>query len=156
MKILSFDTVKSIERDIDQQNLSNLFQKNIVNNRSIELYVYIVPREHEMRLDKICENIYGSPDYIEELMVLNDIINPYSVYEGQYIFYCNQNLLKNLYTTDNSIKEYKAKRDELLKSLQKSNKASNEKSLPVTVMPNNLKQIEITQNHKIKIINKFK
>ena len=32
MKILSFDTVKSIERDIDQQNLSNLFQKNIVNN----------------------------------------------------------------------------------------------------------------------------
>ena len=39
-------------------------------------------------------------NYVEELMVLNDIINPYSIKEGQHIYFCNVNLLANLYTKD--------------------------------------------------------
>ena len=28
----------------------------------------MIPREFEMRLDKISNHIYGSPDYVEELI----------------------------------------------------------------------------------------
>jgi len=98
MKILSFDgsTDLKINRDVNQHHLFDLFQKNIVNDINIPLNIYIIPREFEMRLDRISNHIYGSPYYVEELMVLNDIINPYSVKEGQYIYFCQIDYLQNL------------------------------------------------------------
>ena len=77
MKIISFDgdTTKKIKRDSEQNNLFDLFQKNVINTKNIPLNLYIVSRELEMRLDRISEYIYGSSDYVEELMILNDIIN---------------------------------------------------------------------------------
>jgi len=72
MKILSFDNNGNyrIKRDSDQNNLFDIFQKNIVNNLSIGKRIYIVPREYEMRLDRISEHLYGSSDYVEELMII--------------------------------------------------------------------------------------
>ena len=75
MKITSFDTTgNNILRDPKQDYLFDLFQKNIVKTRNIVLIPYVVPREFEMRLDRISNYIFSSPDYVEELMVINDII----------------------------------------------------------------------------------
>ena len=65
MKIFSFDTDNQLKRDPMQDNLFNLFQKNIMNITGIPLNIYIVPREYEMRLDRISEHIYGTTDYVE-------------------------------------------------------------------------------------------
>jgi hypothetical protein len=158
MKITSFDGKPNvrIKRDPKQGDLFNLFQKNLkLNDNIILINSYVVPREFEMRLDKISNFLYGSPDYVEELMIMNNLTNPYSVIEGQYIYYCNYESLELFYTTDSDL--LTTERTNLIASSQTNNKnkSTNDKNLPVTVKPSNLNQITITKDNKVKIINSF-
>lgn len=162
MKILSFDSDYSgnkIKRDPLQGRLFNLFQKNIVLARDITLYIYIVPREFEMRLDRISNYLYGSPNYVEELMVLNDIINPYSVKEGQYIYYCSLDSMNSLYTKDDMSDENEINRQKLIASSQPNRENTKfndtDKNLPPTIKPSNLEQIKVDKDNRIQIINSF-
>lgn len=158
MKITSFDGKSNIrlKRDVKQKDLFNLFQKNLVLNENIRIInSYIVPLEYEMRLDKISNFLYGSPDFTEELMIMNNIMNPYSVLEGQYIYYCDYDSLSLFYTTDPDVTT--TTRDKLISSSQTNNKVkqSNDNNLPLTVKPSNLNQITVTKDNKVKIINSF-
>lgn len=162
MKIYSFDgdINGKIKRDSNQYDLFNLFQKNMAINTEVNLplTIFIVPREYEMRLDRISKHIYGSDNYVEELMVLNNIINPYSVKEGDYIYFCDINNLKYLYVDDDMSDDNKNKRQELINSsnVNKNNKISqNDQNLPKTIKPSNLEQIKITKDNKVLIINSF-
>jgi len=160
MKILSFDNNGNyrIKRDSEQNNLFDVFQKNIVNSLSIGKRIYIVPREYEMRLDRISVHLYGSSDYVEELMVLNDLINPYSVKEGQYIYFCQYEDLAQLYTTDEIPTQQDKARQALINSIQTDrNKKNlfNDENLPISIKPTILKQVSVTSDNKIKIINTF-
>ena len=124
------------------------------------LNYYIVPKEFEMRMDRISNFIYGSPNYVEELMVLNDIINPYSVQEGQYIYYCDQINLQYLYTTDELINttNNNATRQDLISSSQPNRgkqNLSNDQNLPPTIKPSNLNQITVGNDNSVQIINSF-
>ena len=145
MKIISFDGDynSKIKRDPKQGLLFNLFQKNIVNNPNFSLGIYTVPREFEMRLDRISNYLYGSADYVEELMVINDIINPYSVKEGQIIYFCDVNALSSLITTDD------------LADTQISGQISNPSQVTNNLANNNLQQITVSNDFKIQIINSF-
>ena len=150
MKIYSFDINPLKFKD----KLVNIFQKNIQYNRGIQLYEYFVPREYEMRLDLISKKLYGSTSYVEELMVINDILNPYSVKENQKIYYCSLNDLQSLYVKDD-LKENDDVREDIIKASQ-PNKKSKDK-IPTTLKPKNIKQVTIdTKNRKIKIMNSFK
>jgi len=161
MEILSFDNTANnkIKRDPNQDNLFDLFQKNVVNNsKNMTLQIYIVPREFEMRLDRISDYIYGSSSYIEELMVLNDIISPYSVKEGQYIYFCQVDNLQKLYTIDDLQNLKNVARQNLIKSNQNQNNlnfGTSDQNLPPTVKPSNLQQVKVTKDNKIQIINSF-
>jgi len=160
MKIISFDTDinNRIKRDPKQENLFDLFQKNTMNAQNLDLSVFIVPREFEMRLDRISNFIYGSPNYVEELMALNDIINPYSVKEGQYIYFCEEGNLQYLYTKDDLSTESEKKRQQLIKSSQpnRSNQSiPSNQNLPLTIKPSNLNQITVGADNNVKIINSF-
>jgi len=160
MNIFSFDDTSNfkIKRDPDQNNLFNLFQKNLMVVAGIPLNVYVVPREFEMRLDRISNFIYGSPNYVEELMALNDIINPYSVKEGQYIYFCEEGNLQYLYTKDDLSTESEKKRQQLIKSSQpnRSNQSiPSNQNLPLTIKPSNLNQITVGADNNVKIINSF-
>lgn len=158
MKIVSFDdSTNKIKRDPKQDNLFNLFQKNVV-YQNLSLYIYIVPREYEMRLDRISNHIYGTTDYVEELMVLNNIINPYSVKEGQEIYFCDISSLQLLYTTDIMSDDNEIKRQELINSNQsiENQSVSTDKNLPPNIKPKSLNQIVVTDDNQIQIINSFK
>jgi hypothetical protein len=161
MNILSFDNDinnRRILRDPNQDNLYNLFQKNIMVTKNLLVYPYIIPREFEMRLDRISNDIYGSPDFVEELMILNDIISPYSVQEGQIIYFCNSDMLDTLYTTDDTEQNTETNRQILINSSQTNrNKQNltNDASLPPTVKPQNLQQVKISKDNNIQIINSF-
>jgi len=160
MKIISFDNSSyKINRDISQYNLFNLFQKNIVNNENLDFQIYIVPREFEMRLDRISDYLYGSPNYVEELMVINDILNPYSVKEGQYIYFCDITLFPMLYTQDEMLDDKELQRLTLINAAQpnrnKTNFDSNQ-NLPTNIMSSNTQQIKINKDNSVQIINNFK
>lgn len=152
MNIYSFD-ISSLKL---KDKLFNIFQKNIEYSTEIELYRYIVPREYEMRLDLISKRIYGSSNYVEELMVINNIINPYSVKENQEIYYCTLNNLNYLYVKDN-LADTDDLRQDIIKSAQPSKNKQNQDKIPTTLKPKNIKQVTIdTKNRKIKIMNSFK
>lgn len=158
MKIISFDGNTSIKRDSTQDNLFDLFQKNIVNIKNIPMSIYIVPREYEMRLDRISEHIYGTTDYIEELMVINDIINPYSIKEGQYIYFCDSSNFNNLYTTDDMTSDKNTNRQTLINSSQPNRNKTNlsgDQNLPLTIKPSTLKQVKVNKDNLIQIMNSF-
>ena len=159
MKILSFDSNNNnkIKRDSNQDNLFDLFQKNI-KRVDLNLKLYIIPKEFEMRLDKISNHIYGTPDYVEELMVLNDIINPYSVKEGQLIYFSSINALPNLYTKDEMMNGNESMKQKLVNSSQPNRnkqKLTNNQNLPPTIKPSNLEQIKVGKDNKVSIINSF-
>ena len=145
MKIISFDgnSTNKINRDNNQDGLFNLFQKNIVCDTNIPLNIYIVPREFEMRLDRISNHIYGTPSYVEELMVLNDILSPYSVKEGQYIYFCDLSYLQNLYTIDEILTQLDQTRISLINATQPNKNIQNsEKGLSSTIKPGALNQVK--------------
>lgn len=157
MKITSFDGNSSnkIKRDENQDQLFNLFQKNVVYVNSVPLNIYIVPREFEMRLDRISYHIYGTTDYVEEIMTLNDIISPYSVKQGQYIFYCSIDDIGQLYVTDELKNDLEKKKIAIINSATPNNKSKSSDNLSPTIKSNNLEQIKVTKDNKVKIINKF-
>jgi len=158
MNIVSFDgdSNSKIVRDNNQDDLFDLFQKNIVNDQTIPLKIYIVPREYEMRLDRISEHIYGTANYVEELMVLNDIINPYTVKEGQYIYFCQVEFLTKLYTKDEILSQLEQTRISLINSTQPNkDKQNSEQGLSPTIKPSSLKQVKVSKDNKVQIINSF-
>lgn len=160
MKIISFDgnSTNKIKRDSKQDYLFDLFQKNIVRNRGVSLNAFIVPAEYEMRLDKISNYLYGSPDYVEELMVLNDIISPYSVKEGQLIYFADQSNFNNLYTTDEMSTVKENQRQRLINSNQKNRdkkKLTSDQNLPPNIKPSSLEQIKVSKDNKVTLINSF-
>ncbi len=108
-----------------------------------------------MRLDRISYHIYGTTDYVEELMVVNDILNPYSIKEGQYIYYCSIENLKLLYVKDDMKTDIDENKQQLIQS-QKTKKTQNSKNLSPTIKPDNLEQIKVSKDNRVQIINSFK
>lgn len=154
MKIYSFD-ISNLK--LTKENIFNIFQKNIKYSTDIQLFTYLVPIEYEMRLDLVSKKIYGTDKYIEELMVINNIINPYSIKQNQEIYYCNENSLDVLHINDD-LDDNDEVRQNIIDAAQSSKERSKQKAkIPTTLRPKNIKQITIdTKNRKIKIMNSFK
>ena len=117
---------------------------------------YTVKREEEMRIDKISSKIYQSDQYTEELMTLNNIIDPWSIKEGDTIMFCKLSDITILYSEDD---DYYKDIEKLVDSSQGKNTKldpSRRNNLNPVVKPKNLKQISVDKNnHIIKIINSF-
>lgn len=48
---------------------------------------YKIQKGEEMRIDLVCESIYGSTDYIDIILNVNKISNPLNIKEGSVIIY---------------------------------------------------------------------
>lgn len=149
MYLYSFDNNKII---FDKSlNLWDFFTKTIV-NKNLPYKEYIVTFSTEMNINKICWELYNNYNYIEELLVFNDIIDSYSIKIGDIIKY-----LPDPSSYNQLYKEDITKNDQALKELLDSNnKKSSSGNLTPTIKPDNLQQIEIDYNtNQIKIINKY-
>lgn len=153
MLIYTFENLDPISGDTSDL----LFQKSMVNYpKSIYSVIFVGP-EYEGRLDLISMYLYGSTDYVEELMTINNIINPWSVKAGDVLsFYKTSANFSFMYQKEASPNKQK---DEIL--LMNKNKSttvdSNRLGSPPTIKPDNLKQLDVNYNKKkITIINKFK
>ena len=86
MKSYTLENLRRIKStDFETYNEYDLFQKTVYNGNVISTQNYIVKENEEMRMDKISFNIYGTTEYVEELMVINGIMNPWSVKAGDTI-----------------------------------------------------------------------
>lgn len=152
MNFYTFDTL-----NLDETGHYNLFEKTMVNKPNLLISTIVVTDEFQGRLDLVCRFVHANTKYLEELMTLNHIINPYSIKTGDVIrYFASTNNYQLLYESDPQPTD---KKDEiLLMNRNKSTKKDkNRIGSPPTIKPDNLKQIDVNHSKKkITIINKFK
>jgi hypothetical protein len=133
--------------------MNDLFERTMIEDDSIKDSIYTVNTDFSCRLDSVCYDMYDSNGYTEELSVMNNILNPFSIEKGDVLYFTN--------STDNFntmyISESKLNTTNKLKILNiNKSKTSTNVSLPPSVNPG-LKQIDVDYDKKrITVINKFK
>lgn len=146
------------KRDLKQGNLVDIIDPVIIWNDTLNYLPYLVSKEEAMRPDTICFNIYGNFNYIDELLTWNNILNPWSIKEGQIIYFLEEDDIVAL--------QLQAKTDdqEIVKTLVNPNKDTQRDpnrdagtGLPPTIKPAGLKDVTVDFNNKtIKIMDRFK
>lgn len=139
----------------DSNGLYDIFQKTVVENKQLGISTTTVEDGEEMRMDKICERLYGNTNLEEEIMVLNNILNQWTINVGDEIKYLVDDFGK-MYEVDKTV-SVDVTRTSLINPNKKTKKDPNRiDNLTPTVKPKNLKSLDVnTENNKIKIINKF-
>ena len=146
------------QRDENQSNLVNIIDPLIIWNDTLIYYPYIVTNEESMRPDLICFSIYNNFSYIDELLLINNILNPWSIKAGQTIYYIDEDSILILQ------RQYKNNEEKIIKNLVNPNKDTKKDpnrdsgtGLSPTIKPSGLKDVSIDFNDKtIKIIDRFK
>lgn len=151
-------TNENTTRDAKQNNLYNIIDPLVIWDDSLTYFPYIVTEEEAMRPSIICYNIYNNFLYVDELLAINNILDPWSIKAGQTIYYLDEDSMANL--------ELQSKRDdqEVVVSLVNPNKDTKKDpsrdvgtGLPPTIKPAGLKDVTVDTNNKtIKIIDRLK
>lgn len=128
----------------EDDGLFDIFRQTIIDMK-LDKFTTVVQSEEEMRLDKISKRLYGTVNFVEELMVINNICNPWSIKEGDVIMYIHPQQI------------------DVLKQLEKENTVSNKlinpkkstrvdenrsKGVAPTIKPKNLKQVIVDKNNQ--------
>jgi hypothetical protein len=88
MKVPDLDKLKKTTRSGDLYDLFEVrFQFPAFNSQELGTQLYTVKRGEEMRMDLICQSIYGKTDYIDFLCFVNSISNPVNIRLNQIIIY---------------------------------------------------------------------
>ena len=127
-----------------------MFIKLLYHKIEQNFYVYVVLPEHEMRLDLICDYLYTHTDFIEELMVVNNIYNPWNIKEGDEILYFSPENLMILHGGKDDDSAF----DKLTKFQEK--KPDGTPKLSPTMKPKGLSQVTNDKKAgRIRITNKL-
>jgi len=98
---MKYYTLENIE--LLNNRLYDIFYPMLKYNHNVILYEYVVDISKEMRMDLISIDIYGSSIYVDELMHINDIIDPYSIKMGDKLYFTKPTDLskyRNSYSID--------------------------------------------------------
>lgn len=108
---------------------------------SVNYFLYIVDKFDEMRIDTICNKIYGTTNHVDFLLFLNDIINPLNIKEGDTIIYVNSENIFNYKVDPDEVRDIRGQLINLSKIKKvdtKRREYNDEKSaLPPTVKQTN-------------------
>jgi hypothetical protein len=145
MKIDDIDKLKRSSND-------NLYDLTKLTFRStfedLNFGEYKIQKGEEMRIDLICQSIYGNIDYVDIILNINNISNPLNVKEGTIIIYPTADSITELRIKD-------SKSNNIQISLSSGNKAStpdpsrqkyveDNYSLPPTVMDKPTEQVTVS------------
>jgi hypothetical protein len=78
--------ITSLKRTEAQSNLYDLSEPTF-NFTSTQYFERTILPEEEMRIDLVSYNLYGSVDYADILLRVNDIVNPLNIKLGDVIIY---------------------------------------------------------------------
>jgi len=142
-----------VVRDSQQDNLYDIFRQTIVDKKIENKYYNFVKTGEECRLDKVSLRLSNSTAYIEEIMLLNNIVNPWSVNLGDEITFLDTFVvLQEVEEEDTDIKNI------VNPSKNKDTRIdpNRQKGTPPTIKPTNFKQILVDKkNQTIKLNTKL-
>lgn len=151
MKSYTFEIID--ERSKNEEGLYDIFLDTVIDKDLIK-YQTIVKEKEEARMDLLCKRIYGTSMYIEELMLMNNIINPFSIVVGQLIEFVGQDDIS--YYRDPEETNEKSENIANPKNKNTRKDPNREKGVPPTIKPIGFKQILVDKKNKsIRINNKL-
>ena len=138
-------TFEVITRDKQQNYLYDIFAKSVVDKNVGRVEDYVRENE-ESRLDLVSLRIYGTTKYVEELMVINNILNPFSIKNGDAIFYVNSNELGFFNEKDKEV----SSSDKVANPKKKDTRTdpSRQKGVPPTIRPVDFEQMLVDKKNK--------
>lgn len=143
MKIYDIDSLKKDE--FGNYDLSQITFKLVLSGE-IRYSYYEVQKGEEMRMDLVCNSIYGNTNYIDILCNVNNIDNPLNIKEGSVIIFPinDIDILRNSSSNTNDI-------NKVLSNTNKSSRIDvnrqkyfeNNLSLPPTILEESVNQFDI-------------
>jgi len=116
-------------------------------DNSVSFKEYTVQSGEEMRIDMVCDSIYGNTKYVDILCSVNNIDNPLNIKEGESIIYPVESHIIALRYSDS---DYSEDIQILINPEKKSNQDPNRKkyqddnqSIPPTLLPRRLDPINL-------------
>ena len=142
MDIYDLNNVRRVKQKLDkelgQEYFFDLTQSTFNSRVDVALSYWYVQPDEEMRIDILCNRIYGNTDFIDILLNINKIDNPLNIKSGDIIKYPGRNDI-DLFRVVESQKQVVQK---LLNTNKAPRKDTNRKdyieknySLPPTVLP---------------------
>ena len=148
-----------IQIDSDGNPITDIIAPIVISRDDLTLYPHIVTVDEEMRSDLIMWSIYGQRGYVDEIMTLNNIVDPLSIKLGDIIWFVDENDISKLRKIQSVQTE-----EEIINALVDPdserkldyNRETGKNLLP-SVKPSGLKQIDVNvENNTIKVINRLK
>jgi hypothetical protein len=158
MKIYTLEN-SNIQIDREGNPITNIITPIVVTSDDLVLYPYPVSRAEEMRPDMILNGMYGNTENLDEIMTLNNIVDSWSIREGDILWYPDPSDLDKIRREPVTQTE-----EEIINQLVDPNserkvdfnRETGENTIP-TVKPTTMQQISVdTTNNTIKIINRLK
>jgi len=87
---MDIEELNNLPRDPNQGGLYDIFVTTFVDNISVKIYGWVVPKECEMRIDLVSNSFYKNTKHAGVILALNNIQNPLSIKEGDIILYVNE------------------------------------------------------------------
>jgi len=132
-------TFKVITRD-KESNLFDIFSKSVVDKDINYKYLQnIVKDGEEGRLDRVSKRIYGTSGFVEELMMINNIVNPFTIQVGDAIFFVPVDYIA--YYRETEEKEENTEKLANPKNKNTRKDPTRQKGVPPTIRPLDFKQI---------------
>lgn len=148
-------TLENLKRNEEQDNLYDLFKDTLLDSDKLTKYLTTVQDGEEMRLDLVSRRIYGTTAYEEELMILNNILNSWSIQKGDEIYFLPSNVIDLMKQPE---KENVKVDKKTTKKVDKNTKYDTNRTKGVipTIKPLDFKSITVDKKaKKIKINNKL-
>jgi hypothetical protein len=145
MKIYDIDTLlKDSSGNYDLTQLT--FQSDFT---SLRYQQYEVQQGEEMRIDLVCESIYGNTDYVDIILNVNEIDNPLNIKQGTILVYPTGNIDSLRYSdksknTDVQILGNSNKQQR--KDNNRKKYVENKLTLPPTIMNQSTQQYDISSD----------
>jgi len=138
-------TLDNIKRDKNQDNLCDIFSKSVVDVPSYK-YEDVVQDYEESRLDLVSFRLYGTTKYVEELMVINNILNPFSISIGDTIYYIAEELVVGMNQIDKP--EINSEKVANPKNKKTRTDPSRQTGVPPTIRPIDFEQMIVDKKNK--------
>lgn len=142
--------LKSLEdlQKLPDSDMIDLSQTSFNDYGPFTFNTYIVPREFEMRMDLVCDDIYDSVEFVDFLLWINRITNPFNIKQGMELIFVPPDIITRFYAKkDNQgkvqdvfLNKGKVKRKDKNRSKFKQQKRG---SLPPTVNESPNQQVRV-------------
>lgn len=146
MNVRDINILKRSEKNENLYDLTKLTFRSAF--REVVFNSYKVQKGEEMRIDLVCQSIYGNVDNIDIILNFNNISNPLNIKEGTVIFYPSNESFDKFFLNETTTENVQQKISTAGKStaVDPDRKAYVEQnySLPPTVLDKPTEQVTLT------------